>query len=242
MEVNGVNANSVERMKQTFIIVLFSLGFFLLLINSIQLIQLIDNWNAALKLNKEIFTNCLKYDLIYRSGILFFNYTFAISFNIFAIYFVLFNNPEPSELCAYLFNTVKLAFMTFGPLLLGCCFYVIYNIRNFCFVCDGNLIKKVKNLDDAKIFSINVFLDMIILSIVSGFITYVYYDTKIVIFFFNSYNHKPGGSRMYASMFWKSITSSRTKSELFNVAREVGEGDETETRFQHFLNTRTFFT
>lgn len=190
----------------------FSIGLFSLILNIFQIIQLTENWNISLSSSKELFYTCYKNDLIYKTAGTFFNICFGILFIAYAAFFYFVFDPL-FEQKDYIIGTTKLLNFVFGPVLLGCCFYVIFNFKSFFLTCDKNLIKKVKDLEDSKFVNFGNIFDILILSILSYLIVSSTIQNKIFQIFFRSYHFSNKGSKLYKHFFWKSLASSNESNK-----------------------------
>ena len=196
---------------------LISLSLLLLLIDSIEAFQLITIWSKSLKLSKEVFEACLKWEVIYRSVSCVFS--MASGLTAFLMSLAVLSHFKGYNIKPFVSVLFRYLYMLFGCVLLGTCLIAYWHFNSFFKVCDRNLIETGNgNLEASKIFGMSNFISVFVFTLISLTIVIFVMGSYIGIFFRRSYNKKYGGSELYIKIFWWMLIKKTNTKDLLRKA------------------------
>ena len=205
-------SNEVTNGRYT-LYLLISLTFVLVIVDLLEVYQIISIWNKSLKLNKEIFNECLKWELIYRSVTSFFSLCSALGA---LIAIVLLTSFYSNIRFSYEFFSVLKYYLIkiFGFLLLSMCILAYYNFFSVFYVCDKNKLDNFSKIQQTKLFALGNFFSVFILFLLSLAIVLINFKYEMGQFFIKSYKHKEGGSNLYINIFFSFLSKKVDTKEL----------------------------
>jgi hypothetical protein len=171
---------------------LLIISFFLVLVDSLEMYNVINSWSYGVTILGDSFESCVKWELYTKTAFGAFSLLGAISAFILTI-FILIDSYWFAEKILHSFLWFN--YLVFGPYMLGFCIIGFYNWSNVAYVCDKQNFK-IKNVSPPNIFSlVGCFLVSFLVSILVGIFntTFVYIDSIL---------RKPRGYKLIRKLFW----------------------------------------
>lgn len=225
-------------------LVFFSLSTVLLIINTIEVIQLVGIWDRTLNINnKQLFNSCFKWELIFRTANCAFSSIAAIITMMLCIMITM-----SSDFQKYTFKIViYYLYKIFGAVMFGLCVLSIYYFRFIFFVCSKNSVNTSetyyannknntnneqeahsdKNYENYKLFSAGNFLSISICFFLSFYILFLTYRYNVNDYFMRSYkNHNK--KNLLMSVFWYFVFKEKNASQLMKEGIAIIEAQQNE--------------
>ena len=183
----------------------------LITVNSLEVINLVNQWNLALQLNPIYFNTCIKFPYILKS--------FFVAFSIFATVCIFFLTLSlllsPVFFISKLFKSfLEFVYFIYGPGICMSSILAFYNWNEFVYVCDLRYTGIVLTLSVSNIFSI-------ILCFIIGIFIWIGKDLfETLVLFSNSITRHPEGSDILRKIFWGIIFKLKMKETYSNYQRE----------------------
>lgn len=172
--------------------ILLSISGILVIIDGIELLHMVLNWEYALMINLPLFERCIKYELISKTVFSCFSFIAAFSALVLTV-FLLFGQQYFIQ--KVLKNYLLINYTFFGPLMLGVSSLGVYYWNDLVYVCDKNNLNNKELSASNSITIAGCFLISLILTLIFQFML----SLKILL---NSILRRRNRSNIIGKFFW----------------------------------------
>lgn len=185
--------------------ILLSVSGLLVIIDGLELIHMIYNWQYGFLIIKPIFENCIKYELISKT--IFSIYSFISAFSALSLTLFLLSSQE-FFLGKFLKSYLFINYIFFGPMMAALSLLGIYHWEESVYVCDKNNLNNKELSVSNSVTIIGCFLLSLLITIVVEFF-------ESFNFLLDSILKRETGSQIIGKFFWV-ISLSRTNQARMN--------------------------
>jgi len=178
--------------------ILLSVSGLLVVIDGLELLHIIYNWQYGFMVIVPIFEKCIKYELISKT--VFSIYSFTAAFSAFSLTLFLLA-AEHFFITKFVITYLQINYFLFGPLMAALSLIGIYNWEEMVYVCD-------KNNFNVKEVSVSNSITIIGCFLISVFLTMLVEFFESTNFLLDSILKRETGSRTLGNFFW--VVVSRT--------------------------------
>ena len=176
------------------IYMIFLIAVLLVALDTLQLYNIYLSWKIGLSLNEQLFSSCIKFNLLSKTAFGIFSFLASVSLT--SLCFLFIYNPDYFVEKVF-YTYIRINYQLFGPIML--CFSIIglYYFSDICYVCYDK-----RNLN-AKRFSVNNCFSLLMSFVISLSITLISEIYMSIFFIINSITNKPGGQKWVKRVFYK---------------------------------------
>ncbi len=184
--------------------ILLCISGLLVIIDSIELIQIISSWKVDFLIVPQVFEKCIKFQLISKTIFSVFSFVSALSSFFLTLLLLTAQNFFLKKLLkAYLY----LNYYFFGPLMMGLSLLGIYNWEHVVYICNKNDLNKKDLIISNSVTVISCFLVSVFLTVLVEFFEAFY-------FLLDSILKRNSGSHILGKFFWLFALSRTNRARM----------------------------